>query len=98
MAQIDSPDSVNIDWINNEIKIIERNDKHTFVEQISTNKRFWIPNSYIIDETHCKDYTNYELPVNVGDMLSLVEKTSNGYLVKKNGVYGWYFGELEEVK
>ena len=31
----------------------------------------------------------------VGDEVSVVETTSRGYLVKHEGVSGWYFGELE---
>lgn len=37
------------------------------------------------------------LPVSSGDILSLEKETSRGYIVKKNGVSGWYLGELEKV-
>ena len=33
--------------------------------------------------------------VEAGDEVSVVERTSRGYLVKHGGVSGWYLGELE---
>ena len=42
------------------------------------------------------DSTDYHLPVTPGDSLSLVARTSRGYLMKKNGVTGWYFGRLAD--
>ena len=41
--------------------------------------------------------TGYVLPLKAGDEVRVVEKTSRGYLVKHNGVSGWYFGQLEEM-
>lgn len=95
--QKESTDSVNIRWINNEIIILERADEFTYIEHVATGRKLWIHNSFIRDDTHCNDYTDYVLPVSCGDILSLVKETSKGYLVKKNGVSGWYFGELEKV-
>ena len=45
--------------------------------------------------TDCNDCTDYVLPLEVGDEVSVVEITSEGYFVKHDGVSGWYFGELE---
>ena len=46
------------------------------------------------DRLWCEDSTDYRLPVEPGDRLSLVVRTSRGCLMKKNGVTGWYFGRL----
>ena len=45
----------------------------------------------------CEDSTDYRLPVEPGDRLSLVARTSRGCLMKKNGVTGWYFGRLADT-
>ncbi len=95
--QEESADSVNICWLNNEIKIIEKSDDFTYAEHVSSGRRIWIHNDYIRDDTHCWDYTDYVLPVRKGDILSLIMKTSKGYIVKKDGVTGWYYGEVEKV-
>lgn len=41
------------------------------------------------------DVTDYLLPVRAGDRLSLVRKTSRGWIVKKDGVTGWYLGRVQ---
>ena len=38
------------------------------------------------------------LPLSPGDVVSVVEETSRGYLVKHKGVSGWYFGALRKVE
>lgn len=91
-----SVDYINISWLNSEIKILERGEEFTNVLHTATKRRLSIPNSYIFDDTHCMDYTDYVLPVDTGDMLSIERKTSRGYMAKRNGVLGWYFGELSE--
>ena len=45
-------------------------------------------------EVRCNDCTDYVLPLEAGDEVSVVETTSRGYFVKHNGVSGWYGGEL----
>ncbi|MHB1152611.1 MAG: metallophosphoesterase [Eubacteriales bacterium] len=95
--QEESTDSVNICWTNNKIKIIERAKEFTYIEHVATGRKLWIPDSYVRDDMHCKDYTDYVLPISPGDNLSLEKETSRGYIVKKNGVSGWYLGELEKV-
>ena len=44
-------------------------------------------------ENKCSDFTDYVLPVNSGDSLSLIAKTSRGCIVKKDGITGWYYGK-----
>lgn len=44
--------------------------------------------------TLCGDATDYVLPLRAGDEVSIVESTSRGYLVKRKGVTGWYYGGL----
>lgn len=97
MSQEESADSINICWLNNEIKILEKSDDFTYAEHISSGRRLWIPNSFLHDDTHCRDYTDYTLPVRKGDKLSLIKKTSKGYIVKKDGITGWYYGKMEKV-
>lgn len=96
--QEESTDPIHIRWIDNTIKILERTEEFTYVLHTSSGRKIWMPNSYIYDETHCSDYTDYVLPVNPGEKLSLIDKTPKGYFVKKNDTIGWYYGELEEVK
>ena len=47
------------------------------------------------EQEWCEDTSDYRLAVEPGDRLSIVEETSRGRLVKKDGVTGWYFGRLK---
>jgi len=61
----------------------------------------WIPTDYLEvrrdGRLHTADVTDYRLPVEPGDVLGLVCSCSRGYLLKKNGAVGWYFGRVETV-
>jgi len=95
--QEESTDPIYIRWIDNKIKILEKAEEATYIEHLSTGRKLWIPNVFILDDTRCYDYTDYILPVRRGDLLSLVKELPTGYMVKKNGVLGWYYGKLEKV-
>lgn len=41
------------------------------------------------------DCTDYRLPLSAGDEISVVAVTSRGIQCKKDGISGWYYGELE---
>lgn len=100
--QEESKDSIHIHWGDNKIRVLQRGEEFSEVEHISSGYRLKMRNEYIYDlqeasgEARCEDYTDYLLPVKPGNELSLVCRTSEGYLVKKDGVTGWYKGRLEE--
>ncbi|MEG1389366.1 MAG: metallophosphoesterase [Angelakisella sp.] len=92
--------SINITYSDSAIKILKRDEEFSYGEHLSSGYRLWIENSYICDidsaEPYCPEYTDYLLPVSVGDRLSVIKRTSRGYHVKKGGVEGWYKGTLKE--
>lgn len=88
-----SEDSIYISWINKEIEILEKGEEFSYIEHIKSGRKLYIPNSYLRNETECFDYTDYVLPVNKGDRLSIISKNSKGCIAKKDGVIGWYFGK-----
>lgn len=97
-SQEESTNSVNIRYTDNKIKILEKGDEFSYAQHISTGYCFYILNSYVhsySEHSACDDYTDYCLPVKVGDELSVIQKTSRGYLIKKDGISGWYRGKLK---
>lgn len=95
--QAASEQSIYIKFPDNAIRVISREDSFSLVEHISSGDRLSVPNQFIYEEdgqTHCKDVTDYRVPVQKGDALSVVMETAYGTLVKKDGVTGWYDGEL----
>lgn len=99
-SQDASSDSINIRWLDNKIRILERGEHFTLAEHISSGYRLKIYNKYIgdisADITYTDDFTDYMLPVSPGDALSLLYETPEGHIVKKKGVSGWYHGRISK--
>lgn len=93
-----SVNSINIRYTDNKIKILKKGKEFSFAEHKSSGYRLWIHNDYIFsfcENAKCDDYTDYKIPVNIGDKLSIIKKTSQGYLIKKDGISGWYNGIID---
>lgn len=86
-----------ITWMNNEVQILEKTENESRVKHLFSGRELWIPNAFLYHDARCRDYTDYALPVSPGDELSLALQTDKGYFVKKDGVVGWYYGELEPL-
>ena len=48
---------------------------------------------YADNKTYCYDCSDVYLEIEEGDMLSVIAETSVGWIVKKDGVIGWYRGK-----
>ena len=42
------------------------------------------------NRVYCNDCSDAWLEIRQGDMLSVIAETTAGYVVKKDGVIGWY--------
>jgi hypothetical protein len=102
-TQAASADSIYIRYIDNKIKILARGYEFSYVKHESTGCELWILTDCIFsngnnsENAACDDYTNYKLQVSIGDKLSIIKKTSKGYLVKKDGISGWFDGVIAYV-
>ena len=89
-----------IRWGDSEVRVLERGPEFSRCRHLRTGYEMDIltKNLFTEDEiTGCKDSTDYVLPVQPGDVLHIVERTSRGVLAKHNGVSGWYFGKLKDL-
>lgn len=96
-GQAASEDSINIRWGRSALEMVEEGPETSLCRHLESGRVVAILNSYLHwDEggLWCEDSTDYRLPVTQGDILALVACTENGYLCKKDGVTGWYFGRL----
>lgn len=96
-AQSPSEESINIRYGDNKLEILARGDEFCTCRHTSTGRTIDILSRDIWENERgafCEDSTDYLLPVQPGDVLSLIEETSRGWLVKKDGVTGWYTGRL----
>lgn len=91
--------SVNLHFLNGKLRILKHGEEFSRAEHVDSGRVLDILNSCMRrrdGQWVSSHYTDYLLPVNVGDRLSLAAQTSQGYLVKKDGVCGWYKGRLRE--
>lgn len=99
--QRETTDSVNISFSNRRVKVLEAGEEFSLVEHLSSGQRIRVLSERIYNrEGECADAfgTDYLLPVKAGEELALVKRTSRGYLMKKNGICGWYKGELKDAQ
>lgn len=99
--QAESADPFTIRWTDHNVEVLERGAEFSLCRHLSTGRELWVLTKYLArhnGQDWCQDSTDYRLSVRPGDLLSVVEETSRGTLVKKNGVTGWYGGRLEEVR
>lgn len=93
--QSDNP--INIRWIDRWITILEKGEEFTKIKHKQSGRVLEMPNKYIrnfTENAYCVDYTDYKLPVSKGDTLSIIDKIQKSTLVKKDGILGWYDGEI----
>lgn len=89
--------SVNIRWNDGEVEVIKQESDFSYCRHCSTGHELWILNEFLYQSdgvTCAEEGTDYLLPVEEGDEVSVVRETSRGYLVKKAGIVGWYDGTL----
>ncbi len=64
------------------------------LRHVSSGMEFPAPESFLYKgaegQLKCEDCSDALLEIKKGDLLSVIEKTSIGWVVKKDGVMGWY--------
>ena len=99
-AQEESPDPFTIHWTDHDVAVLERGEEFSRCRHLSTGRELWVLTKYLRrtgGRDWCQDATDYRLPVEPGDLLSVVEETSRGLLAKRQGVTGWYTGRTERL-
>lgn len=97
-SQDESPDPFYLHWGDCAVRVIETEGDCALVEHTRTGRQLWAPTDYLYaGGTRCEDVTDYRLPVQTGDTLSLIRSTDRGHIVKKNGTAGWYCGKIEPI-
>lgn len=87
-----------IRWGDSTVQVLERGEEFSLCRHVRTGYTMRILTKYLFtgeEFTDCNDCTDYVLPLERGDEVSVVETVSGGYFVKHKGISGWYFGELE---
>ena len=99
-GQAASRDSVNIRWGRAALELLEPGEETSLCRHLETGRVLPILNAYLRRGPRglwCEDSTDYALPVSPGDLLTVVARTKSGFLCKKDGVTGWYYGRLWDI-
>lgn len=97
-AQAASERSAYFRYGDNHVRVLERGEEFSLCEHLRTGYRMEILTKYLRGDNDadciCNDCTDYALSLRPGDLVSVIEETGRGFLVKHHGVSGWYYGTL----
>ena len=99
-TQASNAGPINIRYGHSKLEVLERGEELSICRHVESGRELEVLTEYLWErdgETYCEDSTDYLLPVEPGDRLSVVRKISDRALCKKDGVTGWYFGRLAEL-
>ncbi len=93
-----SENPFSVRWTDSAVRIVALTQDDAEIEHLSTHKHLRVPQSFLYGYdtlavgTECSlaDCSDYLLPVETGDVLSVIAKTCYGTYAKKGGVSGWY--------
>ena len=98
-SQSPSPDPLNIRWSDSVVEPLREEGDCVLCRHPSSGREVWLPQSFVSrwrdGNMHTEDAADYCLPVSPGDRLALVLRTSRGCVVKKDGITGWYHGQIK---
>ena len=89
-----------IRWGDAKVRVLSRGPEFSRIRHLRTGYEMDVLTKYLYgdgEECTINDSTDYVLPLNRGDVVSVVEETSRGYLVKHKGISGWYYGPLRKL-
>lgn len=81
------------------ITLLEEKEDFCLVSQDLTGELFWAPKKRIYTGSDgrlsCAEATTWEPEISPGEEVSLIQETSRGYYIRKNGTCGWYHGRIQ---
>jgi len=95
-TQRENAATLNIRWGSEGVTVLEEGTEFSYCEHTATGHRLWIPHTMIYTQEGglcAANATDYMLPVNAGDTVSILGVWSDRYLAKRNGVVGWVMGK-----
>jgi len=99
--QRQSKDSININWVDRWLEVLQETESLVYVRRISDGYECWMPKNYVAEENGkmCADgdFSDFRPEIAVGDTVALVRKDAIGTFIKKDGICGYYDGRLEPI-
>lgn len=97
--QASNRDPINIRYGHSDVEVLEEGEELTLCRHTESGRVLRVLTEFLRRREDgtvwCEDSTDYLLPIERGDTISLVRETSYGALAKKVGVTGWYLGQYQ---
>jgi len=93
-AQTERGGSLHITWLDRFVELVEDGDPFATYRHLSSGKLISLPKSTLWADGDgnlcgCRFATDYYLPVNAGDTVSVIGRFGNKIYAKKDGTAGW---------
>ncbi len=99
-SQKASENPLNIRWGHSEVEILQQEKETTHCVHLESGRKLYILNSFLHHNGNtitCEDATDYQLPLEEGEVFSLSQAVYGGCLGKKDGITGWYWGKYDYI-
>jgi protein phosphatase len=93
-SQEASGGELNITWQDRFIEVVNKGDEFSVYRHLKTGRALTLPNSVVWTDKDgnlytCDYGTDYYLPVNAGDTVSVIKEFTGIVYAKMNGTAGW---------
>lgn len=99
-SQLPSENPMHTNWNTRFIDVISKTGEFALVYHHASGKQLEVPLQRLWVQNGAEvlgDFTDYALPVEPGDTLSVLFKTSKGLCCKKDSISGWYYGKYKAI-
>lgn len=95
-AQDGAASTIHIRWTEREVEVLSQGDGFAEIHHPASGRNLRVPEGFLYNDGKCiRDYTDLRHEVEAGDVLSVVKEYGGKYLVKKDGITGWYSGRVD---
>ena len=86
--------NLNVTWLDRFVEILEKGLEFSLCKHIESGQTIEVPNSAVFNDSENRSCaasfaTDYYLPVNAGDTVSVIKEFSDRIFAKKEGISGW---------
>lgn len=79
-------------WNHRDISVLDHAGEQSLVHSDWLRRSFWVPDAFV-QSGSVSEYTNYRMPAQAGERVSVVLRCQDQVLVKHNSVLGWMEAE-----
>lgn len=79
-------------WNHRDISVLDHAGEQSLVHSDWLRRSFWVPDAFV-QSGSVSEYTNYRMPAQAGERVSVVLRCQGQVLVKHNSILGWMEAE-----